>query len=142
MDSRLSDHGNDIRQELSQVAPSTQSFPRRRASITLKKLKQTWRPRMAHKPSTYILSNKKNGTLYIGVTSNLAQRIWQHKSKVCQGFSNKYDLDMLIFYELHVDIKEAILREKQLKKWRRQWKINLINEQNPNWVDLWESILG
>ena len=96
---------------------------------------------MAHQPSVYILSNMTNGTLYIGVTSNLTQRIWQHKNKVSQGFSNKYDLDRLVYYEIHTDIKDAILREKQVKKWRRQWKLNLINEQNPNWIDLWESIL-
>ena len=96
---------------------------------------------MAYQPSVYILSNKQNGTLYIGVTSDLVKRVWQHKSKVCQGFSNKYGLDRLVFYELHSDIKAAIVREKQLKKWRRQWKLSLINEQNPNWVDLWESIL-
>jgi putative endonuclease len=97
---------------------------------------------MAYQPTIYILSNIKNGTLYIGVTSNLIQRIWQHKSKVNQGFSNKYDLDKLVYYEIHTDIKDAILREKQLKKWRRQWKLNLINEQNPNWVDLWDNILS
>ncbi len=96
---------------------------------------------MAHQPSIYILSNKKNGTLYIGVTSNLVQRIWQHKNRVNQGFSTKYNLDKLVYYEIITDIKDAILREKQLKKWRRQWKLNLINEQNPNWVDLWESIV-
>jgi len=97
---------------------------------------------MAHQPATYILTNKKNGTLYIGVTSNLIQRIWQHKAKVTQGFSSKYDLDKLVYYELHSDINDAILREKQLKKWRRQWKLNLINQQNHSWVDLWEQIIG
>ena len=71
---------------------------------------------MAYQPSIYILTNKKNGTLYIGVTSNLIQRVWQHKAKVTQGFSNKYGLDKLVYYELHEDIKNAILREKQIKK--------------------------
>ena len=97
---------------------------------------------MAHQPATYILTNKKNGTLYVGVTSNLIQRVWQHKAKVTQGFSSKYDLDKLVYYEFHSDINDAILREKELKKWRRQWKLNLINQQNPNWVDLWEQVLG
>ena len=97
---------------------------------------------MAYQPSIYILSNKKYGTLYIGVTSNLIQRVWQHKAKVTQGFTHKYGLDKLVYYELHTDISDAILREKQLKKWRRQWKLNLINQQNPYWVDLWEQIVG
>ena len=96
---------------------------------------------MAYQPSIYILTNKKNGTLYIGVTSNLIQRVWQHKAKVTQGFSNKYSLDKLVYYELHGDIDGAILREKQLKKWRRLWKLNLINEQNPDWIDLWDQIV-
>ena len=96
---------------------------------------------MAYQPSIYILTNKKNGTLYIGVTSNLIQRVWQHKAKVTQGFSNKYGLDKLVYYELHGDIGGAILREKQLKKWRRLWKLNLINEQNPDWIDLWDQMV-
>ena len=91
-------------------------------------------------PCVYILSNKKNGTLYIGVTSNLSQRVWQHKNKLFEGFSNKYQLDKLVYFEVHEDMAAAILREKQLKKWRRQWKINLIEEDNPNWNDLWLSI--
>ena len=96
---------------------------------------------MAYQPSIYILTNKKNGTLYIGVTSNLIQRVWQHKAKVTQGFSNKYGLAKLVYYELHGDIDGAILREKQLKKWRQLWKLNLINEQNPDWIDLWDQIV-
>jgi len=99
------------------------------------------RPRMAHQPAIYILSNKFNGTLYVGVTSNLIQRVWQHKTKVVEGFTAKYNLEMLVYYELHCDINAAILREKQLKKWRRQWKLNLINKSNPNWIDLWGSII-
>ena len=97
---------------------------------------------MASQPVIYILSNKKNGTLYVGVTTNLIQRIWQHKNKISVGFSSKYELDKLVYYELHEDIKNAILREKQIKKWRREWKLNLINQQNPHWVDLWDQVLG
>ena len=96
---------------------------------------------MVHQPAVYILSNKKNGTLYTGVTSNLIQRIWQHKSKLNQGFSKQYDLGKLVYYELHQDITEAIKREKNIKKWRRQWKIDLIEKQNPNWNDLWGQII-
>jgi len=97
---------------------------------------------MASQPVIYILSNKKNGTLYVGVSTNLIQRIWQHKNKISVGFSSKYELDKLVYYELHEDIKNAILREKQIKKWRREWKLNLINQQNPHWVDLWGQVLG
>lgn len=96
---------------------------------------------MAHQPAVYILTNKINGTLYIGVTSNLVSRIWQHKNKVHQGFSSKYELDMLVYYEIHEEIIGAIVREKQLKKWRREWKLNLINEHNPSWTDLWWKIV-
>lgn len=97
---------------------------------------------MAYQPVVYILTNQKNGTLYIGVTTNLIQRIWQHKNKVTEGFSLQYNLNLLVYYELHEDINNAILREKQLKKWRRQWKINLINKQNSSWQDLWDQIIA
>jgi len=89
----------------------------------------------------YILSNKKNGTLYIGVTSNLAKRIYEHKQKAVSGFSKQYNLDKLVYFEVIDTIEAAIKREKQLKNWHRQWKINLIEETNPDWNDLYESIL-
>ena len=88
----------------------------------------------------YIMANKKNGTLYIGVTNDLLRRVWQHKNDVHEGFTQKYGLHNLVWYEAATDIKGAILREKQMKKWRRQWKINLIEKENPNWADLYESI--
>ncbi len=87
------------------------------------------------------MTSKKNGTLYIDVTSNLAQRVWQHKNDVHEGFTKKYGVHRLVWYEVTSDVEEAILREKQMKKWRRQWKINLIEEENPNWNDLYEGIL-
>ena len=90
---------------------------------------------------TYILSNKKQGTLYIGVTSDLIKRIHEHKNKVVPGFSKQYNLDKLVYYEIHDNIEAAISREKQLKNWHRQWKIELIEENNSNWNDLYESIL-
>jgi putative endonuclease len=90
---------------------------------------------------TYILSNKKQGTLYIGVTSDLIKRIYEHKQKAVKGFSNTYNLDKLVYYEVHDTIELAIAREKQLKNWHRQWKINLIEENNPDWNDLYEFIL-
>ena len=89
----------------------------------------------------YILASKRNGTLYIGVTSDLIKRVWQHKNDVVEGFSSKYDVHDLVYYENHVSIEDAILREKQVKRWRRQWKINLIQSINPDWSDLYGKIL-
>ncbi len=89
----------------------------------------------------YIITNKKEGTLYIGVTSNLSKRIYEHKQKFVDGFSKKYNLDKLVYYEILNNIQEAIKREKQLKNWKREWKLNIINKFNPNWEDLYSSIL-
>jgi len=89
----------------------------------------------------YIITNKKNGTLYIGVTSNLAKRIYAHKQKLVDGFSKRYGLSILVYFESFETIVDAIKREKQLKKWQRQWKITLIEKENENWDDLYESII-
>jgi len=94
------------------------------------------------KPAVYILSNRKNGTLYIGVTSDLIKRIYEHKSHAVEGFTKRYGVDKLVYYELHNSIEEAILREKQLKKWRRAWKIELIESFNPEWKDLYTTLCG
>lgn len=88
----------------------------------------------------YIITNKPNGTLYIGVTSDLVQRIYQHKSGTYEGFSKKYNLDKLVYYEVFEDIETAILREKKLKLFIRQWKINLIEKDNPDWLDLVDTL--
>ena len=91
--------------------------------------------------AVYILSNVSNTTLYIGVTSDLRKRIWEHKNKVYDGFSAKYNLQKLVYFETTESIETAIIREKQLKNWRRQWKLNLIKSKNPNFDDLsleWE----
>ena len=88
----------------------------------------------------YIITNKKDGTLYIGVTNNLVRRIYEHKNKIFKGFSYKYGLDKLVYYEHFDDIESAILREKELKKWRRLWKIELIEKDNPEWKDLYEGL--
>ncbi|WP_299438045.1 GIY-YIG nuclease family protein [uncultured Aquimarina sp.] len=89
-----------------------------------------------HQYSVYILSNKKNGTLYIGMSNNLERRIFEHKSKMIEGFTKQYDLNKLVYFETHKYVNDAILREKRLKTWKRQWKINLIEEENTNWKDL------
>ena len=93
-------------------------------------------------PCTYIMASKPNGTLYVGVTSNLVQRVYQHKNNLVDGFTQKYSVHELVYFELHGDMNAAITREKQIKKWNRQWKVNLIQNQNPKWLDLWASILG
>ena len=90
----------------------------------------------------YILTSKLHGVLYTGVTSNLKYRVWQHKQKLVDGFSKKYNANRLIWYEQHTDIYSAITREKQIKKWNRDWKIELIESTNPEWKDLYVEILG
>lgn len=91
-------------------------------------------------PAIYIISNSKNGILYIGVTSNLTKRILEHKNKKYKGFSSRHNLVSLVYYEFGYSMIEAIKREKQLKKWKRNWKIRLIEELNPDWNDLFPEI--
>lgn len=85
----------------------------------------------------YILASQRNGTLYIGVTGDLIRRTWQHKEDVVESFTSKYAVHLLAWYEIHESIEAAITREKQLKKWNRAWKLCLIEEQNPDWKDLY-----
>ena len=87
-------------------------------------------------PAVYILASRRNGTLYIGVTSNLASRIDAHRSGLVGGFTQKYGVGTLVYFELHADMYEAISREKRLKKWNRAWKVELIERDNPEWKDL------
>jgi putative endonuclease len=89
----------------------------------------------------YITASKRNGTLYTGVTSDLPGRAWQHKSKVMDGFTSKYGVDQLVYFEAHDHAETAIVRERQIKKWRRRWKIRLIEESNPEWRDLYHEII-
>jgi putative endonuclease len=89
----------------------------------------------------YILVSQKNGTLYIGVTNNLAERVKQHKEKLTKGFTSKYDVDKLVYYEIYGEIGMAIYREKCLKRWKREWKMKLIEDFNPSWKDLYEKLL-
>ncbi len=106
------------------------SFPRRRESRIL--LKSYY---------VYIMASKKNGTLYIGVANDLLRRVYEHKSGYVDGFTSKYKINKLVYFEQTTDIQSAIQREKQLKKWNRRWKIRLIEEQNPEWEDLYEDII-
>ena len=89
----------------------------------------------------YIMTNRKNGTLYIGVTNDIVRRVWEHKNHLLKGFTDKYNLDKLVYYEIWQGEIEAIQREKTLKHYKREWKLNLINESNPEWNDLYPTII-
>ena len=97
---------------------------------------------MAKQPCVYLLASSKKGTLYLGVTSNLIKRVWEHKNKVVDGFTGKYNIDKLVFYEQYRDPDNAIRREKRLKKYNRKWKLDLIEKSNPHWKDLYGEISG
>jgi putative endonuclease len=90
----------------------------------------------------YILASRKHGTLYLGVTNYLVRRVYEHKTKAVPGFTSKYGVDRLVWYECSNDPASAITREKELKKWRRDWKISLIEENNPDWLDRYGAIAG
>ncbi len=89
----------------------------------------------------YMLASRRYGTLYIGVTSNLVRRVWQHREGLLDGFTKQYNVKNLVWYEVHSDITAAFTREKQLKEWRRAWKLELIHERNPMWRDLYPEII-
>jgi putative endonuclease len=89
----------------------------------------------------YILASKRNGTLYIGMTSNLAKRVYEHKNDLLDGFTKRYSIHNLVYYEMTGDMGSALTKEKQIKKWRRSWKIALIEKQNPKWEDLYYELL-
>ncbi len=90
----------------------------------------------------YILASKKNGTLYVGMTNDLIKRVYQHKNNLADGFTKKYNVHNLVYYEIHNNVCNAITREKQLKKWNRQWKIELIQTNNPEWNDLYDNLFA
>ena len=89
-----------------------------------------------------MLASRRNGTLYVGVTNDIARRVWEHKTGVVEGFTKKHDVHLLVWYETYGDINDAIAREKQLKGWNRAWKIRLIEEHNSGWNDLMEKLTG
>ena len=95
---------------------------------------------MPKQPCVYILASKPRGTLYVGVTSTLIQRAWQHRNHVVEGFTKRYGVTKLVWYELHETMGRAIRREKELKKWMRAWKLELVEARNPEWTDLYESL--
>lgn len=93
-------------------------------------------------PCVYILASRRNGTLYVGVTSDLIGRIWQHRNGTFEGFTKRYQVDRLVYHELFEAMEGAILREKKLKRWKRDWKIALIEKHNPDWHDIYEDLRG
>ena len=95
---------------------------------------------MSKLPCVYLLASKRNGTLYVGVTSDLVKRIWEHKNHVVEGFTCKYSVKSLVWYEVHETADSAIQREKAIKEWKRAWKLRLIEKSNPNWEDLYVSL--
>ena len=95
---------------------------------------------MSKQPAVYILSSKRNGTLYVGVTSDLAKRVWEHKNDVVEGFTKRYHVHCLVWYEVHERMESAIEREKCIKEWQRKWKLELIEGSNPDWQDLYHTI--
>ena len=95
---------------------------------------------MMRKPCVYILASRRNGTLYIGATSNLVERIWQHKNDLVEGFTKRYGVHVLVWYEVHETMGGAVARERALKEWKRVWKLRLIEEGNPRWEDLYDSL--
>lgn len=96
--------------------------------------------RPVKQPCVYILASRRNGTLYVGVTSDLIQRVWHHKNHLVEGFTKKYGVDRLVWYELHASMESAIRREKAIKEWKRAWKLALIEETNPEWRDLYTDL--
>jgi putative endonuclease len=90
----------------------------------------------------YLLASKPYGTLYIGTTSDLPRRVWEHKQKLVPGFTRRYGVDRLVWFEIHQSAADALRREKRLKEWKRDWKINLIERDNPHWIDLYASLLA
>ena len=91
-------------------------------------------------PCVYLLANQRNGTLYIGVTSDIVKRIWEHKNDAVEGFTKRYGVHTLVWYEMHETMESAISREKTIKGWKRKWKLELIEKDNPQWTDLYNSL--
>ncbi len=93
---------------------------------------------MDKQPCVYILASRRNGTLYVGVTSDLIKRVWEHQNDLAEGYTKRYSVHDLVWYEIHESMESAISREKAIKEWKRNWKIQLIEKENPNWLDLYD----
>jgi putative endonuclease len=96
---------------------------------------------MTKRPAVYILTSHRKGTLYVGVTSDLVKRIWEHKNDSAEGFTKRYGVHTLVWYEQHETMESAIDREKAIKEWKREWKVEMIERSNPEWKDLYDSLL-
>ena len=96
---------------------------------------------MIKQPAVYVLASGRNGTLYIGVTSDLVKRIWEHKNNLAEGFTRRYNVHNLVWYELHDNMTSAIEKEKRMKEWKRDWKLKLIENFNPGWQDLYDTLV-
>ena len=96
---------------------------------------------MHKQPCVYILASRRNGTLYVGVTSDLVKRVWEHRNDVIPGFTLRYGVHTLVWFEQHETMESAISREKAIKEWKRRWKLELIEQMNPNWRDLYQGIV-
>jgi putative endonuclease len=96
---------------------------------------------MSKQPCVYILASDQNGTLYVGVTSDLIKRVWEHKNDLVHGFTRRYSVHDLVWYEMHDSMESAIAREKAIKEWKRHWKLELIERENPEWKDLYPTLL-
>ena len=96
---------------------------------------------MAKQPAVYILASRQNGTLYTGVTSDLVKRIWHHRNVTAEGFTSRYAVKRLVYFEFQPDMPSASAREKRLKNWHRSWKMRIIEEKNPDWMDLWDQVI-
>ncbi len=96
---------------------------------------------MIKQPAVYVLASGRNGTLYIGVTSDLVKRIWEHKNNLVEGFTKRYNVHNLVWYELHDNMNSDIEREKRMKEWKRDWKLRLIENFNPGWKDLYDTLV-
>ncbi len=113
------------------INKDTYQRPRRRSGESRNPLRQ---------PCVYLLASSRNGTIYAGVTSNLIQRVWQHKNDQVEGFTRRYGVHTLVWYEAHESMEAAIVREKAIKEWKRAWKMGLVGESNPEWNDLYDDL--
>jgi putative endonuclease len=110
--------------------------------VSFRRTPESSKEKMPKQPTVYIMASEKNGTLYTGVTSNLIKRVWEHKNDAIPGFTQRYGVHTLVWFELHPTMESAIRREKSIKGWKRKWKLDLIEKENQNWHDLYDSITG